>query len=121
MQDDEKKQMLFIQLVMTFQAAAWQHMGKIKNPLTDKIERSLIQARFDIDMLDMLRSRTQGNLTAEEKKLIDSAISELQLNYVAEVEAEKKAKPVEPESGGDGKSDTAGSEPPSESPEVEKS
>jgi hypothetical protein len=111
MQDDEKKQMLFIQLVMTFQAAAWQHMGKIKNPLTDKIERSLIQARFDIDMLDMLRSRTQGNLTAEEKKMIDSTISELQLNYVAEVEADKKAKPAGTEAGGEGKADSTGTEP----------
>jgi hypothetical protein len=103
MQDNEKNQMLFIQLVLTFQAAAWQNMGKVKNPMTDKIERSLAQARFSIDMLDMLRSRTQGNLSDEEKKLLDHTISELQLNYVAEVEAEKQPKPEGGNAGGDGK------------------
>ena len=85
---------MFLQLVFTFQSAAWQHMGKIKNPLTDKVEKDLMQARFSIDMLEMIRAKTEGNLTEEEKRLIDGTISQLQLNYVDEYnkqEAEGKA------------------------------
>ncbi|HDI51983.1 MAG TPA: DUF1844 domain-containing protein, partial [Bacteroidetes bacterium] len=51
--DQEKKnEVLFLQLIMTFETAAWQQMGKLKNPLTNKIEKDLEQARLSIDMLD---------------------------------------------------------------------
>jgi len=83
---------LFMQLVMTFQAAAWQQMGKIKNPVTDKIERTLDQARYSIDMLEMLRSKTKGNLSDDEAKFLNHVISELQLNFVDELKKEEKAK-----------------------------
>jgi len=90
---------LFINLILTFQMAAWQQLGKIKNPITDKIERSLEQAHFSIDMLEMIRKKTAGNLTDAEKRMLDHAVSELQLNYVDEVEKEKKAAAVKPKNG----------------------
>ncbi len=92
---DRKNEALFLQLVFTFQTAAWQQMGKIKNPITDKIERDLNQARFSIDMLEMIRTKTQGNLSEEEIKFLTKTISELQLNYVDEVNKEEKEKKEE--------------------------
>jgi hypothetical protein len=97
---NSKDTALFMQLVMTFQAAAWQQMGKIKNPLTDKIERNLDQARYSIDMLEMLRSKTKGNLTDDELKFVNHVMTELQLNFVDELNKDKlkpeeKAKPAE--------------------------
>ncbi len=89
---EDKDGVLFAQLVMTFQAAAWQQMGKIKNPLTDKIERNLDQARYSIDILEMLRNKTKGNLSEEETRFLNHVISELQLNFVDEVTKEQKAK-----------------------------
>lgn len=86
----ERNQALFLQLVLTFQTAAWQQMGKVKNPLTDKIERNLDQARMSIDMLDMLKAKTEGNRSEEETKVLDRVISELKLNYVDEFEKAKK-------------------------------
>jgi len=89
---DQKTEALFFQLLLSFQAAAWQQMGKVKNPLTDKIEKNLEQARFSIDMLEMIRAKSRGNLTENEKRFLDRTISELQLNYVAEVEREQDEK-----------------------------
>ncbi len=83
---------LFMQLVMTFQAAAWQQMGKIKNPMTDAVERHIEQARYSIDMLIMLRSKTKGNLSDDELKFLNHVISELQLNFVDELKKDEKAK-----------------------------
>jgi len=91
---DEKTQALFIQLVLTFQMAAWQQMGKIKNPLTDKIERNLEQARYSIDMLEAIRKKTAGNLIDAEKHLLDHAISELQLNFVDEAQKNKRSRKI---------------------------
>jgi len=90
--EDQKNAVLFMQLILTFQGAAMQQMGKIKNPLTDKIERDLTQAAISIDMLDMIKQKTAGNLTKEEQQLIDHILSELKLNYVDELDRESKDK-----------------------------
>ncbi|HYJ31727.1 MAG TPA: DUF1844 domain-containing protein [Candidatus Binatia bacterium] len=81
---------LFLGLVHSFQAAAMQQMGKIMNPFTDKMERDLRQARLSIDMLEMLQERTSGNLTGEEARFLTHVLTELRLNYVAELDEDKK-------------------------------
>ncbi len=92
MEDKEQQQaVLFLNLVMWFQAMAMQQMGKLKNPMTDKIERDMEQARLTIDMLDMLDAKTKGNLGEEEKKFFTHILSELKLNFVDEVNKDKQA------------------------------
>jgi len=81
---------LFLGLVHSFQAAAMQQMGKIMNPFTEKMERDLKQARLSIDMLEMLQERTSGNLTGEESRFLTHVLTELRLNYVAEVDEDRK-------------------------------
>ena len=92
---EEKHRVLFMHLVTMFETAAWQQMGKIQNPLTGKIERDLEQARFSIDVLDMLLARTQGNLSDEERRYLEDRIRNLKLNFVDEVEKERKRKEEE--------------------------
>ena len=94
MADSEKETALFMGLVLMFHAAAMQHMGKTKNPISDKIERSLEQAQFVIDTLDALSSKTKGNLSDEETRFLANVIKELKLNYVEELDQDKKQKPV---------------------------
>ena len=84
MTEPEKYTALFGSLVLMFQTAAMQQMGKVKNSVTDKIERDLDQAQLSIDMLDMLETKTRGNLTDEEKKYLGEVLKELKLNYVDE-------------------------------------
>jgi hypothetical protein len=85
----EKNASLFFSLVMTFQAAAMQQMGKLKNPISDKIERDLQQAQLSIDILDMLEEKTRGNLSEDENKLLKGILQELKLNYVDEMSKEQ--------------------------------
>ena len=85
MKESEKAQYYFSQLVLMFHAAAMQQMGKIKNPLLNKIERDLAAAQGSIDLLDMLKEKTRGNLTADEERLLTSILKELKLNFVDEV------------------------------------
>ena len=90
MAESEKDAALFMGLILMFHAAAMQHLGKTKNPLTDKIERSLEQAQFVIDTLDVISAKTKGNLTDEETRFLANAIKELKLNYVEELAKDKK-------------------------------
>ncbi len=85
MEHNEKYQIMFIQLVAIFQTAALQHMGKLKNPMTDKIDQDLQQAQIAIDMLEMLQVKMKGNLTNEEEKVLSTVLQDLRLNYVDEV------------------------------------
>ncbi len=85
----------FIQLVLMFQTAAMHQMGKIQNPITKKTERDLSQAKFSIDMLEMIQQKTEGNLSENEKKFLDHVLFELRMNYVDEVNKDKKGEKEE--------------------------
>jgi len=90
MAEEPKLNMYFMSLVLSLSQAAMQQMGKITNPLTGKIERNLEQAKVTIDMLEMLKEKTIGNLVKEEERLISDTLATLQLNYVDEVKKGEK-------------------------------
>jgi hypothetical protein len=81
---------LFHHLVAMFQTLALQQLGKLTNPITGKLERDLHQARITIDMLQMLKEKTDGNLEHNEQALLDRALLELQMNYVDEAAREEE-------------------------------
>ena len=85
MDNKEKQQFLLTQLILMFQTAALQQMGKLKNPMADKIEKDLSQAQISIDMLDMLYTKMKTNLSPDEEKMFSTVLQELKLNYVDEV------------------------------------
>jgi hypothetical protein len=75
---------LFMNLVLTFQAASMQALGKVDNPATGKAEKNLEQAKMSIDMLDMLEDKTQNNLTTEEASFLSRVVADLKMVYVQE-------------------------------------
>lgn len=91
MSQDDKDQALFSALLYSLHASGMQQMGKVANPMTGKVERDLTQAQYTIDMLDMLKRRTEGNRKEPESKLMTRMLAELQMNYVDEVKADKEA------------------------------
>ena len=54
-----KEDQLFIHLVNTFVQSAWISLGKVKNPVSDELERNLDQASYYIDLLDMLQTKNE--------------------------------------------------------------
>ncbi len=96
MEGKQKQEIMFTQLVLLFHMTAMQQLGKQKNPLTDTLERNLEAAQNSIDLLDMLREKTKGNLSSEESRLLLQVIQELKLNYVDEArKPEVKGNPQE--------------------------
>ena len=89
------EQQLFDQLISSLVHSAWVYLGKIKNPMNDKLEKNVDQASVQIDMLDMLFKRMTGNLSEEEDKYLGQVIGELKMNFV-----EEKDKPEESDSSG---------------------
>jgi hypothetical protein len=88
-----QNELLFVQVVSMFQVAALQHMGKLPNPVTNAIERDLEQARISVDILSMLKEKTEGNLNDNEKEFLGKVVFESQMNFLEELK-----KPEEPKS-----------------------
>ena len=84
MDEAEKNRILFTQLVIMFHAATMQQLGKVKHPVTGEIGKDLPAAQASIDILDMLRVLTKGNLSTEEDQLLAGVLQELKLVYVQE-------------------------------------
>jgi coproporphyrinogen III oxidase-like Fe-S oxidoreductase len=57
-------------------------MGVMENPVTNKKEESLPQAKFLIDTLVVLKEKTKGNLTDEENSLLENVLYELRMQYM---------------------------------------
>lgn len=52
-------------------------LGQIPNPLSGEKQINLRAARSVIDSLEMLTSKTSGNLTSSEQKLLTTALENL--------------------------------------------
>ena len=57
-------------------------LGAIEDTQTKKRHVDLAMAKHQIDMLAVLEEKTRGNLSEEEKKLLDRAIYEARMQYV---------------------------------------
>lgn len=94
----------FFQLVVSLQSAASFQMGKTVSPISGKIEKDLVQAKTSIDMLVMIQEKTKGNLSDEEKRIIDSTVYNLQMNYIDETKKDadtQDSKNTQQETGND--------------------
>jgi len=79
----------FSTLTISLASSAVMAMGLEKDPATGKTEKDLDLARFNIDMLSLLKAKTKNNLEADEARFLDGVISDLQIKFV-KVSEEKK-------------------------------
>lgn len=67
----------FSQLVVSLASSALVHLGELPNPETRQASVDLPLARHSIEVLEMLRTKTRGNLDEEEGKLLDAVLTDL--------------------------------------------
>lgn len=75
---------LFSNFVMGLASAALVEMGQVDDPIRKERRKNLDAARQHIELLKMLQQKTKGNLNAEESRLIDSVLTDLQLQFAKE-------------------------------------
>lgn len=76
----------FVNFILSLSTTAMYHFGDFPDPVSQKAQRNLTAAKQTIDILGMLRSKTEGNLDNNEKSLIDGLLFELRMRYVKEKE-----------------------------------
>jgi len=75
-------QVSFSTFILSLASTALVQLGEVPNPENGQIEQNLALGKHTIDVLDMLRSKTQACLDNEERRLIDGILYELRMKYV---------------------------------------
>jgi hypothetical protein len=57
-------------------------MGLLQIKGEEKREPDMELAKYNIDMLETLEEKTKGNLTEEEKKVLENTLNQLRMGYV---------------------------------------
>ena len=76
----EKNDQLLMQLIYMFHTSAMQGLGKIADP-NGQVIRNLEYVSQTIDLMEMLKVKTMGNISNEIEKVLDEMLSELYINY----------------------------------------
>ncbi|UCC11105.1 MAG: DUF1844 domain-containing protein [candidate division WOR-3 bacterium] len=69
-------------MIASLDAKAWAYMDFIAHPETQKHTKDLAQAKNAIDAIDALYKIVQDQLTPEQKKDIETRLTNLRLNFV---------------------------------------
>lgn len=76
----ETKVVEFSEIILGFCSAALSYMG-YSNEVNKDIIKNLPLAQQNIDIIEMLKNKTQGNLSSEEDSLINQVLKDLKLKY----------------------------------------
>ena len=90
-QSAEHPQISFIAFVFSLASNAAVHFGDLPDPMSgEKREADLEAASQLIEILAMLEEKTRGNLSAEERQLLDQVLFELRMRFVEAKKGESR-------------------------------
>ncbi len=58
-------------------------LGVVPDPMAQQVVKDLPQAKYNIDLLGVLKDKTQGNLTQEEAQTLEQMLYEVRMAYIA--------------------------------------
>ena len=64
-------------------------LGLVEDPATGGRQENLSLAKRNIDLLDLLKDRTKGNLEPEEQEFLDGVLDQLKLAYLKKADLVK--------------------------------
>ncbi len=90
----QAEQISFIGFVISLASTAAVHFGDVDNPVAGgKTAPDLPAAKQMIDVLSMLEQKTKGNLTAEERTVLEQVLYELRMRFVQAATEQKRSNP----------------------------
>jgi hypothetical protein len=91
MSDQQSEGLSFAAFVISLASTAAIHFGDMPEPGSGQpAQVNLEGARQMIEILSLLDQKTRGNLTAEERQLLEQVLYELRMRYVQAARGEKR-------------------------------
>ncbi len=88
----DRPEVSFIAFIFSLASNAAVHFGDLPDPMTNETREPDLEAAAQlIDIIAMLEEKTRGNLTAEERQLIEQVLFELRMRFV---DAKKSQSPI---------------------------
>jgi len=75
-------ELTFSTLILSLSTSVLVSLGELPDPLKNEKTKNLPLAKQTIGIIEMLKEKTQGNLTEEEDRLISNLLFDLRLKYV---------------------------------------
>jgi len=73
----------FTSFMMSLCTSVFIHLGEIPDPTTNETHVNLPLAKQTIDLISMLKEKTEGNRTADEDKLMDEMLYTMRMKYLS--------------------------------------
>lgn len=83
-QTAQMPKMNFATFIFSLNHSALVHLGAVKDPTSGENIKDLALAKQTIEILALLQKKTEGNLTEEEAKMLESILYDLRIIYVRE-------------------------------------
>jgi hypothetical protein len=80
----------FSSFILSLATTVQVSLGTIPNPQTNLQAQNLPAAKQMIDIINMLKEKTKGNLNKEEQALIESILYNLRMHYIRVMEGKKE-------------------------------
>lgn len=72
----------FSTFIFSLFSSALIQLGEMEDPVNGKTEQNLDAAQQTIDILNVMKEKTEGNLTEEESKFLENASAELKWKFL---------------------------------------
>lgn len=72
----------FSAFILSLSSTVLVAVGEIPDPITKETKKNIRAAKQMIDIINMLKDKTKGNLTKEEDELIQNLCFELKMKYL---------------------------------------
>jgi hypothetical protein len=82
----------FMSFVMSIASNAASALGMLEHPVTHQREVDVDLGKHWIDVLGMLEKKTAGNLTPQEKRMIEGLLADLRMQYVSLANSPQQAR-----------------------------
>jgi len=77
----------FVAFIMSIASNAASALGMMEHPVTHQREVDVELGKHWIDVLGMLQKKTAGNVTSQEKRMLEGLLADLRMQYVSLINA----------------------------------
>lgn len=71
----------FSSFIFSISTTVLMDLGEIEHPIDKEKKVNIKMAKHSIDVLDMIKDKTKGNLSEQEAALIENIVTDLKLRY----------------------------------------
>ncbi len=77
----------FSNFILSLSTSALVQLGELPDPISKEKQKNLPFAKQTIDILEILKDKTKGNLEKNEEMLLDNLLYDLRMKYVQEAKS----------------------------------